>query len=189
MIDLPAPLKGIVAVILIGAATSLPAWGQALSEDADALLDQLASEADPGEAGRLAGEIEERWSHSGSAAMDLLLRRGQSAMAAEDWPRALAHLTALTDAAPGFAEGWATRAEAFFLMDRYGAALADIEQVLILEPRHFGALAGLGIVMERIGEDGVALAAFRAAQAIYPAESNVSEAVERLEVQTGGRTL
>ena len=186
-------LKGWALTILLASATSLGmtvgAAAQELSDNADDLLDLLAAEADPREAGRLADEVLERWSHSGSAALDLLLRRGEDALLAEDYPRALSHLTALTDHAPEFAEGWATRAEAFFMAERYGAAMADIEQALILEPRHFGALAGLGIILERLGESEGALRALRAAQAIYPAEENVAEAIERLEIQTGGRTL
>ena len=74
-------------------------------------------------------------------------------------------------------------------MEEYGAALADIEQALILEPRHFEALTGLGIVFERLGEERAALAAMRAAQVVYPAEENIGGAIERLEIQTGGRTL
>ena len=187
MIDLAAPLKGMIVTTLCCYVTF--AGAQELPEDPDVLLDMLAAEAEPAEAGRLAQEVLERWSHSGSAAMDLLLRRGEDAMRAEDWPRAVAHLTALTDSAPDFAEGWATRAEAFFLMEEYGAALADIEQTLILQPRHFEALSGLGLILERLGEERAALAALREAQSIYPAQENIGEAVERLEVQTGGRTL
>lgn len=160
-----------------------------LPDDPDALLDMLAAEADPVEAGRLAREIEERWSHSGSDAIDLLLVRGRAAIEAGDLPRAVAHLTALTDHAPGFAAGWNARAEAFFLLERPGAALADLEQVLILEPRHFGALAGVGIVLDQLDRPEAALRAFRRAQEVYPAEENVAAAVARLEVQTGGRTL
>ncbi|MEM7711457.1 MAG: tetratricopeptide repeat protein [Pseudomonadota bacterium] len=168
-----------------------PAAPEVLSEDPQILLDRLGTltEEDGGEAIRLAAEIMERWTHSGSAAMDLLLVRGKDAIEAEDYVRAIAHLTALTDHAPQFAEAWNQRATAFFLMERYGEALSDIEQVLILEPRHFNALAGLGIILDQLGEEKAALRAFRAAQDAHPAEPNVNAAVERLEQQTGGRTL
>ena len=86
MIDLRAPLKGLIAATLACYVTSFPVAAQALSDDADDLLDLLASEADPAEAGRLAEEVLERWSHSGSPAVDLLLRRGEDAMRDEDWP-------------------------------------------------------------------------------------------------------
>ncbi|GIT90381.1 hypothetical protein JANAI62_01360 [Jannaschia pagri] len=190
MIDLRAAFNCLVAGIALSYATSLPA--QEIARDAETLLNRLGTltaEEDAGEAQRLAAEIQERWTHSGSAAMDLLLRRGRDAMDDEDWPRAIAHLTALTDHAPDFAEGWNLRATAFFMADRYGPAISDIEQVLILEPRHFGALAGLGIILEQLGESEGALMAFRRAQQVFPAEENVNAAIERLERETGERTL
>lgn len=165
---------------------------EVLSEDAQVLLNRLGTlttEDDAAEAARLANEIQERWTHSGSAALDLLLRRGTDAIRDGDYLRAVGHLTTLTDHAPDFAEGWNQRATAFFLMDEYGAAIADIEQVLILEPRHFGALAGLGIMLEQLGDEEGALRALKAAAQIHPAEENVKEAIEQLEKQTGERTL
>ncbi|SFJ53002.1 tetratricopeptide repeat protein [Jannaschia pohangensis] len=194
MVDLGVTLKALLLAIACSYATFLPAQqvGPELERDPQALLNRLGTltaEGDAAEAGRLADEILERWTHSGSATLDLLLRRGQDAMAEGDFPRAIAHLTALTDHAPEFAEGWNQRATAFFLTERFGEALADIEQVLILEPRHFGALTGLAIILEQTGEDAAALKAYRAAQQIYPAEENLNGAIERLEMQTGERTL
>ncbi|WP_299817136.1 tetratricopeptide repeat protein [uncultured Jannaschia sp.] len=163
-----------------------------IAREANVLLDRLATltgEEEGGEARRLAAEIRERWTHSGSATMDLLLRRGRDAITEGDYARAIAHLTALTDHAPQFAEGWNQRATAFFLSDRYGEALSDIEQVLILEPRHFGALTGLAVILERLDERQAALRAFEAARAIYPADPNIEGAIDRLEQQTGERIL
>jgi tetratricopeptide (TPR) repeat protein len=192
MIHVRVTLKALVVALAACYATFSFAQEtvEPLSEDPQVLLDRLSTlTADDPEASRLAREIEERWTHSGSAAMDLLLRRGRDAIEAEDYSRAIAHLTALTDHAPGFAEGWNLRATAFFLAEDYGPALSDIEQVLILEPRHFNALAGLAIIFEALGEEAAALKAFRRARDVHPAEENVNAAIERLELQTGGRTL
>ena len=160
-----------------------------LPEESGALLDLLATEADPVEAGRLAREVEERWSHSGSAAMDLLLRRGKDAIEAGAHDRAVVHLTALTDHAPDFAEGWAARATAFFLQEEWGLALSDIEQTLILEPRHYGALFGLCVIMRELERPDLALRACRASRDVYPAQEEVGRLIETLEQETGGRAL
>ncbi|MGC1260414.1 tetratricopeptide repeat protein [Jannaschia helgolandensis] len=205
MIDQRVTLKALAVAVLCSYATYSVAQGLGdtpgpetpseiapLEADPQILLNRLGTltgEGDAGEATRLANEIQERWTHTGSATLDLLLQRGIDAMQDGDFVRAIAHLTALTDHAPEFAEGWNQRATAFFLTDRYGEALSDIEQVLILEPRHFGALAGLGIILEELGDEQGALRAFRAAQQIFPAEENVNRSVERLEAATGGRTL
>ncbi len=193
MIDLRATLKTLAVLLAFSYATFAAAQeGEVLSEDAQVLLNRLGTltaEEDAGEAVRLATEIQERWTHSGSAALDLLLRRGREAIEAGEYARAVTHLTALTDHAPEFAEGWNQRASAFFFLEEFGAAIADIEQVLILEPRHFGALAGLGIILEQLGDEKGALVALKAAQQVFPAEENVNGAVERLEMQTGDRAL
>ena len=194
MIDLHVTLKALIVAVACSYATSPAAQDDpdVLSRDPQVLLNRLGTltgEADAGEAARLAREILERWTHSGSATLDLLLRRGTDAIEEGDYARAVAHLTALTDHAPEFAEGWNQRATAFYLMGEYGAALADIEQVLILEPRHFGALAGLGIILEELGDSAGALKALTAARQVYAAEENVNGAIERLELETGERAL
>ena len=152
------------------------------------LLGELAKPDQPGWE-QIEGAIIAEWSKSGSAAMDLLLSRGKKALNAGDAPTAIAHFTALIDHAPDFAEGWNARATAFFQMDRYGPAMADIERTLALEPRHFGALTGLAIILEQVGYPEDALEAWRAVEAIHPHRPALKEALERLEREVGGRRL
>lgn len=151
----------------------------------------FAELADPGFAGweRAEADIRRAWSRSGSAAMDLLLKRGETAMDEGDSLTAIEHLTALTDHAPDFAEGWNARATAYFLNGDYGPALADIARTLELEPRHWGALAGLGTILEEMGHQQRALKAFRASLALHPHQQDVKDAVERLERGLSGTSL
>ncbi len=135
------------------------------------------------------GEIWREWSRSGSPAMDLLLNRGREAMQAGDIPAAIEHLTALTDHAPDFAEGWNARATAYFQAGQFGPSLADIQTTLTLEPRHFGALSGLGLILEELGDTAKALEAWRAADAIHPHSPGIDQAIERLERQVSGTDL
>ena len=102
---------------------------------------------------------------------------------------AIGHFTALIDHAPEFAEGWNARATAFFIADRYGLSIADIRQTLALNPRHFGALSGLGMIMERIDKPDKALLAYRRALDIHPHRPNVILAIERLEMVVEGTEL
>lgn len=134
-------------------------------------------------------QIWREWSKSGSAAMDLLLIRGKRAMAAGELDKAIEHFTALIDHAPDFAEGWNARATAYYLKDHYGPSIDDIRHALLLEPRHFGALGGLGMMLEELGDFENALSAFRAAQAVHPRRDSLIEAVERLEQKTRGQSL
>jgi tetratricopeptide (TPR) repeat protein len=177
-----------LASVLVAALWLAPAPAPAQSDGDAARLDALFAElAEPGREDweRIEGEIGEIWSRSGSPAMDLLLRRGNEALAAEDYPTALEHFSALTDHAPDFAEGWNARATTFYLMGEFSLSIADVEHVLALEPRHFGALAGLGFIFEAMDEPELALKALHAVQKLNPNRPNINEAVTRLERMTG----
>jgi tetratricopeptide (TPR) repeat protein len=169
-----------------------PAPEAAEPETDAARLDALFVElAEPGRDDweRIEGEIIRIWSKSGSPAMDLLLRRGNEALEAEEYAAALEHFSALTDHAPDFAEGWNGRATAFYLMDEYSLAIADVERVLALEPRHFGALSGLAFMLEAMGEPELALEALQLVQALNPNRPNINQAVTRLEQMSGEADL
>ncbi len=156
-----------------------------MSDDVDQLLARLK---DPAETDwkSVENRIRSLWSQSGSPSMDLLLERGRDALDAGDARAAIEHLTALTDHAPEFAEGWNARATAFYLAGEFGLAIADIERALALEPRNFSALAGLGIVLEELGYERKAMEAYRAALAIHPRRPDLKEAVERLAPRVDG---
>lgn len=129
------------------------------------------------------------WSRSGSASADLLLERGRDALESGDVDVALEHFTALTDHAPEFAEGYNARATAYYQAEEFGLSVRDIEATLALNPMHFGALAGLGLIFESLGEYDDALAAYRAVAAIHPHRPNVKGAIKRLEGRLGGSSL
>ena len=166
----------------------LCAAADAQTETLDCLFDELLT-ADAAASQRIEQDIWREWSKSGSAAMDLLLLRGRDAMAAGDTGQAIEHLTALIDHAPDFAEGWNARATAFYQAGEYGPSIDDIAHVLTLNPRHFGALSGLGMIFEELGKSEKALEVYRAALAIHPHLGGVLESVERLEAASAGQEL
>lgn len=168
-----------------------PVLSQELRKEARPLEELLSELADPdnSEWKKLEKQIQEAWSKSGSRTVDHLLKRGRDALDAEDYAAALEHFTAVTDHAPDFAEGWNSRATVFFLLDRYALSIEDIERTLTLNPKHYSALNGLGIMLERMGDEKNALTAFEEAQAIHPHQERVNEAVERLVKVVKGREI
>jgi len=136
-----------------------------------------------------AAKIETAWSKSGSDSMDLLLERGRAAMKAHEYNKALQHLTALTDHAPDFAEGWYVRAGVFYKIGEFGMAIHDIQKTLALTPRQYQAMWGLGRIYEDLDMPTQALAAYRAALAVHPHHANILKAVNRLQAQTEGPLL
>ena len=186
-------LKPIVAefavILAIFLLSCLPlAAQQADSQDETALLEALA-QADPATAGRVERQIKALWGKSGSASMDLLLKRGRDALEVDDSRAAIEHLTALTDHAPDFAEGWHTRARAFFKAGLYGPALADLEQTLRLNPNHYDAILGVGAILETFEDPDRAYQAYLRAQAIHPHHEEIGKALEQLKPMIEGKAL
>lgn len=156
--------------------------------DSEALLDRLAT-ATPEEAAKWERQLQALWSQSGSASMDLLLTRGRDALEAGDTEAAIEHLTALTDHAPDFAEGWYARATVYFIADLYGPALADLERALALNPQNYEALIGLAVMLEQFGAPDLALDALHMVEEIHPNHERLSELLALLEAQVGGEEL
>src|SRR5262249_47520798 len=102
---------------------------------------------------------------------------------------ALKLLNAIIDLQPDYAEAWNRRATIYFNNKDYGSAIADIHEVLAREPRHFGALAGLGTIMQELGDDKAALEAYRRALALHPKLEKIPEIVKRLTEKVEGREI
>lgn len=186
-------LKHIVAATLVAACFSavlaIPATAQeADSTDPVDLLERLST-ADPQEAKRIDRQLRAVWSKSGSAAMDLLLKRGRDAMEVGDTTAAIEHFTALTDNAPGFAEGWTSRAAAYFAVELFGPAVADLERALSLNPHDYNAIFGLASILETFDDKQSAYEAYRRVQSIHPNHEDVAPALERLRPQVEGAAL
>ena len=99
------------------------------------------------------------------------------------------HLAALTDLAPEFAEVWNARATLYYLVGKLALSTYMIARTLALNPRHFGALSGLGMIFEKRGETERALAAYLAVQALSPNRPSIAEAVERLKSKSAGQAI
>lgn len=158
------------------------------SERSETLLSELA-QADEAEAARLEKEIRLEWSKSGSAAMDLLLKRGNDALEVNDTATAIEHFSALTDHAPQFAEGWHGLALAYYQSDRLGQTADALEHTLALNPRHFGALRGLGALFDQLEKPALAYDAYSRVLEIRPHDPDVEAAMKRLEIQVRGTEL
>ena len=153
------------------------------------LFDELAVSPDATHSARYEAEILKRLHSSGSATSDLLLSWAIEAMNKERYTDALDILDQVILLDPDFVEGWNKRATVHFLMKDYGKSIADIQHTLALEPRHFGALSGLGMILRDIGDDERAAEAFRKALAVHPRLKNAREALEALEAKIAGQAI
>jgi tetratricopeptide (TPR) repeat protein len=124
------------------------------------------------QAGVVEDKIWEIWSMTGDPKLDQLMASSAEAMERGDYRAALREVDQILKAKPDFAEGWNKRATIDFLMGDYQKAIADIDHTLELEPRHFGALSGLGMSNLKLGRDEAAADAFRRLLSIDPLYPN-----------------
>src|ERR1700690_441894 len=137
--------------------------------------------------------IEERiwalWTASHSDTTTLLMSRVQAAVEAKDIDLAITLLDAVIKIKPNYVEAWNRRATTYYMKKDYGRALADIREGLRREPRHFGALSGLGLIMQDIGDDKQALEVYRRALAVYPRLQRIPDIVKTLLEKIEGRDI
>lgn len=156
--------------------------------DVDSLLSELAR-PDQERWARIERQVLREWSRSGSAVADYLFQRGQEALRRGRTEEAIDHFSAVIDHAPDFAEAWNARATAYFQANRLGQSMADIEAALARNPRHFGALSGMGIILEQLEFYEQAHEAFSAAHAINPHRPAIKDALARLDRRLQGVEL
>jgi len=129
------------------------------------------------------------WASSRSDTTMLLMTRAQTAMEQHDIDLAIKLLDAVIKIKPKYMEAWNRRATIYYIKKDYGRALADIREVLRREPRHFGALSGLGLILQELGDDKQALEVYRRALAIYPRIQRIPELVKELQEKVEGRDI
>lgn len=135
-----------------------PAFGtQERAERLNKLHNTLRKATDPASAQNVERLIWQVWLHHGDPKVDELMGRIKDARRNADWDAALDYANMVIKLAPDYAEGWNQRATLYFFQREYFKSLADVDQTLRREPRHFGALAGRAIIRYRQGKPGLAI--------------------------------
>jgi len=191
-------LAKIAALFVVIAFTALQPAGPGLAQDLDAaarvqrldaLFASLKSSRNEQEGDAAVAEIWQFWLQSGTPELDELMQQATKLMGHGLPPLALPVLDDVVKRAPGWAEGWNKRATVLYLMGEHDRSLADIDRVLALEPRHFGALAGIGLIRIARGEYREALAAYRKALAVNPFLKERLELIPALQKKVGDKPI
>ena len=153
------------------------------------LFDRLRATQDQAEAREIEGTIWEIWTESENANVNRAMLIGIASMHAGQLGTALNKFNEVIQLAPDFAEGWNKRATIYYLMNKFDRSVNDIAQTLKLEPRHFGALSGLGLINQAIGQTKAAIKAFEHALDINPHLSGLKEKVTEMKKINFGRKI
>ena len=179
----------VLTALTAAALTSAPAHAAQDDPRLPRLFVALKAAQSPGEAHALEAQIDRIWAETSDPETQQLMEKGLTFMAEDEDEEALEPFDDLVAHAPDFSEGWNKRATVEFLLGDCDASMADIAHTLKLEPRHFGALAGLGQVELALGDKAAALDAFNQALAIDPYLGDVAEMVAQLKKELAGEPI
>ena len=159
------------------------------TQNLDRLFEALKIAPDDESAKYIENRIWAIWLASGSDTANLLMGRVKTAVDGKDVDLAIKLLNAVIEIKPDFIEAWNRRATIYYMKKDFSRAIGDIREVLAREPRHFGALAGLGIILQEFGDDKRALDAFRRALAVHPHLERIPDLVKKLSDKIDGREI
>lgn len=155
----------------------------------DFLFEALKIAPDDASAKHIEDRIWALWIGSQSDTANLLMTRVKTAVEAKDEDLAIKLLDAIVEIKPDYVEAWNRRATIYFQKKEYGRALADLRQVLAREPRHFGAMAGLGLILQEVGDEKRALDVYRRALEIHPRMQKIPDIIKTLTDKVQGRDI
>lgn len=153
------------------------------------LYQHLRKAEDENSAAVVASAIEKLWLRSGSATVDLLMKRVGQLMRDDDFDVALTLLNSVIEIAPAYSEGWNLRAAVFFVKKDYARSLDNLRHALALDPRHFKAIQGLALLMQELGDKKAALKAFRRALRVHPHLEDARQFEQELTREIEGQSI
>ena len=167
--------------------------GAARADQNDPVLDQLFAQLKQAQSFETAQNLSHRiwtiWITNEKDSINILMRQGMRAMQTGDFATAYDYFTTMTDLEPGYAEAWNKRATVLFLIGDLDGSIKDVERTLALEPRHFGALTGLGMINDALEDEEAALQAYEAALELHPFLPDATVRAEQLRKALDGRRI
>ncbi|RAX40009.1 hypothetical protein [Rhizobium tropici] len=163
-----------------------PSGSLSPKQQLDNLFTALKRQRDPDQASLIADQINAELSDSGSATINLLMQWADKAIQEKRNAAAMDYLDQVISLKPDYVEGWNRRATLNFAIGDYRKSMEDINQVLRIEPRHFGALAGMAAILTERDNDALALRAWERFLEVYPANRSAQEEAGKLSEKVAG---
>lgn len=166
----------------------------ALADQTASRLDQLFvslknSATSPSQADAISGEIWRTWLQHDNAEAEALMKVGIARMNQLALADAVAVFSTLIEMQPDFAEAWNKRATVYYMMGEFARSTDDVAETLRLEPRHFGALSGQGLIYLQLDRQQTAIEWFKRALAVNPFMDNIRQNIERIKAQIKAKVI
>lgn len=173
----------IIIQLTLGIALFVPLCSYSNQTDSrlDALFTTLKTSENSVELQQVEVDIWAIWFDSGREEIDSLMEKAGIAMQSSQLVQAENLYSQVIEMAPEFSEGWNRRATVRYYRNDYSGSLVDIQQTLALEPRHFGAIWGLGMILGWQRDFSGAITAFEQLLEIKPHASDAKPRIEILQ--------
>lgn len=155
----------------------------------DVLFERLLSATSMEAASDIEGQIWSIWVHRGDARVDSHMSNGIRAMRSGALKLSLSEFTKVIVLDPDFAEGWNKRATVHYMMGNLQHSVSDIQRTLALEPRHYGAISGMGLIFDATDNPKGALDAWQRVLNITPYNQAVKDRVLELKALLDGKPI
>lgn len=184
-------MKWIIPLLIISRLVGVPDLAHADQTDPKLgqLFSILQSTSDQNEAKRVEAQIWGIWTRRGVDNIDNTMALGIQAMSAGAYRQSIFLFDGIIAKAPDYAEAWNKRATAYYLAGKFEESVRDIQKTLILEPRHFGALAGMGMIYDAIGKPEAAMNVWEKALSIHPHMPGIRARVSAIKKKLDGLKL
>ena len=147
------------------------------------MFTQLKSIEDPADAREVEDKIWKLWTtHPSEKTLTDLLAKGSNYMMQNQLTSAHNVFSKVIELDPNWAEGWNKRATVLYMMGNFELSQNDIDMVLSLEKRHFGALSGQGLVQTALQNYQKAIDSYIEAHKIYPSSQSTLQMIEQLNI-------
>ena len=120
------------------------------------------------------------WYETNDPLIEADFYRGLESMRTGDLLMAVAFFTRVIEKNPNFAEGWNKRATVYYMLGKFDASMMDIHETLKLEPRHFGAMDGMGLIFIHLEQFDKAIDIYDQMLKIFPNNSSTKQKKEML---------
>ena len=166
--------------LLVTGLFALPSFADQNNPELEGLFSRLHETVDVVEAAEITKQIWQNWYQSNDSGVTELMQLGEVSMRQAKYDEAVAYFSEIISIAPEFAEGWNRRATAYYLIGEYNLSTDDVDKTLALEPRHFGALSGQGMIYMQLQQREMALQYMERALEVNPHLQSVRSSVKAL---------
>ncbi|WP_420403787.1 tetratricopeptide repeat protein [Nisaea sp.] len=183
-------MRNLFLAAILAFLSAAPAAADQTDPRLDPLFAELKAAPSDTEARHIEREIWVIWSeHGADVEAEMRFNEGLLLMNAGHLEQAIRLFSIVIEVAPDFAEAWNKRATLLYFTGDFAGSVRDIERTLALEPRHFGALSGLGLIYQQLESVDGAIKAFTAALEINPHMPHIKERLAMLKEQMAGKPL